>query len=80
MKTTHYEIINDNPTLLGGTGVQAQDDNQHAFDQVLSFDRTDTKQASEIRFDIYKFMAKYLDPPHPFRDVKALRKAAYRFN
>ena len=66
--------------LLGGIGVQAQDDNQHAFDQVLSFDRTDTKQASEIRFDIYKFMAKYLNPPHPFRDVKALRKAAYRFN
>lgn len=66
--------------LLGGTGVQAQDDNQHAFDQVLSFDRTDTKQASEIRFDIYKFMAKYLNPPHPFRGVKALRKAAYRFN
>lgn len=45
-----------------------------------SFDRTDTKQASEIRFDIYKFMAKYLNPPHPFHDVKALRKAAYRFN
>ena len=66
--------------LLGGIGVQAQDDNQHAFEQVLSFDRTDTKQASEIRFDIYKFMAKYLNPPHPFRDVKALRKAAYRFN
>ena len=66
--------------LWSGTGVQAQDDNQHAFDQVLSFDRTDTKQASEIRFDIYKFMAKYLNPPHPFRDVKALRKAAYRFN
>ena len=66
--------------LWGGTGVQAQDDNQHAFDQVLSFDRTDTKQTSEIRFDIYKFMVKYLKPPHPFRDVKALRKAAYRFN
>lgn len=45
-----------------------------------SFDRVDTKQASEIRFDIYKFMAKYLNPPHPFHDVKALRKAAYRFN
>lgn len=45
-----------------------------------SFDRTDTKQASEIRFDVYKFMAKYLNPPRPFHDVKALRKAAYRFN
>lgn len=45
-----------------------------------SFDRTDTKQASEIRFDIYKFMDKYLKPNKPFKSVDDVRKAAYKFN
>lgn len=45
-----------------------------------SFDRTDTKQASEIRLDIYKFMGKYLKPNKPFKSVDDVRKAAYRFN
>lgn len=44
-----------------------------------SFDRTDTRRASEIRLDIYKFLAKHLKPAAPFKNVKELRKAAYRF-
>jgi len=44
-----------------------------------SFDRMDTKVASEIRVNIYKFLAKQLNPPDPINNVRALRKAAYRF-
>lgn len=44
-----------------------------------SFDRMDTKIANEIRVKIYKFLAKELSPPNPIQDVKALKKAAYRF-
>jgi len=44
-----------------------------------SFDRMDTKIANEIRVKIYKFLAKELSPPDPIEDVKALKKAAYRF-
>lgn len=44
-----------------------------------SFDRMDTKTANEIRVKIYKFLARELNPPNPIRDVKALKKAAYRF-
>ena len=45
-----------------------------------SFDRTDTKQASEIRLGIYLFLAKHLKPNKPFKSVKDVRKAAYKFN
>lgn len=43
-----------------------------------SFDRTDTRRASEIRMDIYKHLAKHLKPAKPFKSVKDLRKAAYK--
>ncbi len=42
-----------------------------------SFDRMDMSGASAIRLDIYRFLAKYLKPPKPFKNVKELRKAAY---
>lgn len=42
-----------------------------------SFDRMDMPEASAIRLDIYRFLAKHLKPPKPFRNVKDLRKAAY---
>lgn len=45
-----------------------------------SFDRIDTKLATDIRFDIYTFLAKYLKPNKPFKSANDLRKAAYRFN
>ena len=45
-----------------------------------SFDRTDTKQASEIRLGIYQILAKHLKPNKPFKSVKDVRKAAYKFN
>jgi dipeptidyl aminopeptidase/acylaminoacyl peptidase len=44
-----------------------------------SFDRMDTKKAREIRFEIYQFLSKYLNPPKPFKTIKDLNKAGYRF-
>lgn len=43
-----------------------------------SFDRIDTKKAKEIRLKIYKFLAGYLKPPHPFGSVDDLEKAGYK--
>lgn len=44
-----------------------------------SFDRMDHKQGREIRFRIYKFLEKHLDPPVKFRNQTEMEKAAYRF-
>ncbi len=44
-----------------------------------SFDRMDYKEAIEIRMKIYNHLNNYLNPPRPFKSVKELRKAAYRF-
>lgn len=44
-----------------------------------SFDRIDHKFSQEVRVKIYKFLAGYLKPNRPIKNVKALRKAAYRF-
>ncbi len=44
-----------------------------------SFDRIDTKKANQIRVKIYKFLADQLRPPNPIRNLKDLRKAAYRY-
>jgi len=43
-----------------------------------SFDRMDTKKAKEIRFDIYKFLGSYLNPPFPFTRVSDIHNAGYR--
>ncbi len=43
-----------------------------------SFDRLDTMMAKKIRLKIYKFLAGYLKPPHPFKSVKELANAGYR--
>ncbi len=45
-----------------------------------SFDRMDHKQATDIRFTIYKFLEKYLKPNKPFRSADDMRRAGYRFN
>jgi dipeptidyl aminopeptidase/acylaminoacyl peptidase len=44
-----------------------------------SFDRIDAKFSQEVRVKIYTFLAGYLKPNRPIKNVKALRKAAYRF-
>ena len=44
------------------------------------FDRIDTKEATDIRFTVYKFLERYLNPPHPFQSTSEMRKAAYGFN
>lgn len=44
------------------------------------FDRIDSKEATDIRFNVHKFMEKHLNPPHPFATPSDMRKAAYGFN
>ena len=43
------------------------------------FDRMDTKKSKEVRLKIYRFLDKHLQAPKPFKDLKALQKASYRF-
>jgi len=43
-----------------------------------SFDRLDILPAKEIRLKIYDFLARYLNPPHPFKSLDDLQKAGYR--
>jgi len=43
------------------------------------FERMDMKECSDIRFETYKFLAKYLKPCRPFRNTDELRKAGYYF-
>lgn len=44
-----------------------------------SFDRMDSKTAQEIRVKIHGFLAKYLKPENPIKNLPDLRKAAYKF-
>jgi dipeptidyl aminopeptidase/acylaminoacyl peptidase len=44
-----------------------------------SFDRMDYKEARKIRLDIYNFLNTELKPPKPFKNIRELEKAAYRF-
>lgn len=43
------------------------------------FDRIDTKEATDIRFTVHKFLERYLKPPHPFQSEKEMRRAAYGY-
>lgn len=43
------------------------------------FDRIDSKEATDIRYNIHKFLERYLNPPKPFQSEKEMRKAAYGF-
>ena len=42
-----------------------------------SFDRIDTKTAKEIRVKIYKFLAQYLSPQKPIKNLEEINRAAY---
>ena len=44
------------------------------------FDRIDSKEATDIRFTVYEFMAEYLNPSKPFNSAIEMRKAAYGFD
>lgn len=44
------------------------------------FDRIDSKEATDIRFNIHKFLERHLNPPKPFQSESDMRKAAYGFN
>lgn len=43
------------------------------------FDRIDSKEATDIRFNVHKFLERYLAPPNPFNSASEMRKAAYGF-
>ncbi len=43
------------------------------------FDRIDSKEATDIRFTVHKFLERHLKPPHPFTSEKEMRRAAYGF-
>ncbi len=45
-----------------------------------SFDRMDHAEGRKIRYNIYKFLEQYLDPPVRFRNLGEMERAAYRFN
>jgi len=51
-----------------------------AMDGAHMFERIDSREASDIRFETYKFLARYLNPPYPFKDRTQLRKAGYKYN
>ena len=44
------------------------------------FERIDSKEATDIRFKTYQFLARYLNPPHKFKNVKELRKAGFKYH
>lgn len=44
------------------------------------FERIDSKEATDIRFKTYQFLARYLNPPHRFKNVKELRKAGFKYH
>lgn len=44
-----------------------------------SFNRMDTRQAREIRLEIYDFLARYLDPPRKLSTVEELARVSYKF-
>ncbi len=44
-----------------------------------SFDRMDYREARKIRLDIYNFLNGHLKPPQPFKSLRDLERAAYRF-
>ena len=44
-----------------------------------SFDRMDYREARKIRLDIYNFLNAELKPPKPFKNIRDLDRAGYRF-
>ena len=44
------------------------------------FERIDSKEATDIRFKTYQFLARYLNPPHKFKNVKELRKSGFKYH
>lgn len=44
-----------------------------------SFDRMDYREARKIRLEIYNFLNGELKPPKPFKNLRDLESAAYRF-
>lgn len=44
------------------------------------FERIDTREATDIRFETYQFLARYLKPRHPFKNTDQLRVAGYKYH
>lgn len=43
------------------------------------FQLIDNPESAELRWEVYNYLARYLSPAHPFRSVKELRAAGYRY-
>ncbi len=43
------------------------------------FERIDIKEATDIRYNAYKFLERHLNPPKPLRSIRDMRKAGYRY-
>ena len=43
------------------------------------FERIDSRESVEIRYNAHKFMERYLAPPKPFKSIGDMRKAGYHF-
>jgi dienelactone hydrolase len=44
------------------------------------FELIDTREATDARYEAYKFMERYLKPALPFSSTKDMRRAGYMFN
>ncbi|MCP4571095.1 MAG: S9 family peptidase [bacterium] len=42
-----------------------------------SFDRLDSRGARQVRVKVYRFLARYLEPPRPITDLEQLDRAGY---
>lgn len=75
----HYlEVLN----LINALKAQDKRFEYEIFEEIPgghSFDRMDHSQGREIRYKIYKFLEKHLDPPRKFRNQRDMERAAYRF-
>lgn len=75
----HYlEVLN----LINALKAQDKRFEYEIFEEIPgghSFDRMDHSQGREIRYKIYKFLEKHLDPPRKFRNQHDMERAAYRF-
>lgn len=64
-------------TALRQAGKEFEYEIYPKMDGAHLFERMDMKECTDIRFKTYQFLAKYLKPKHPFKNVNELRKASY---
>lgn len=73
-------LVSEVETLINALQVAEKDFEYEIYKNIAgghSFDRIDHKQSREIRLKIWNFLAKYLHPPAPLKNLKDLEQAAY---